>query len=184
MACAMNDNTSPDKDRDYPIDKIARAAEIYGQRSFDNYAQIRSIAEMIRDGFCQWLSPDHQCVFLVPPEGPFNSENYRSAAFSVSGKGYLPLKPISFGLAIRISNDQDFMRLKLTCSKEGDSLFINIEGMRDIRMALPIDDSALTPLFEALYQHIYDFFALSVDEYDNGDYGSTDIGFDIMRISE
>jgi len=166
------------------ITTIAKAAEVYGQRSFDNYAQIRSFAETTRDELCQWLSPDHQCVFLVPPEGAFGAHNYRSAAYSVSGQGYLPLKPISFGLAVRISKEHDFMRLKMECRKEGDVMFVTIEGTRNIRVPLPVDKDALLPLFEVIYTHILEFFTLSVDEYDNGNYGGTDIGFDIMRIDE
>lgn len=168
----------------HPLDAIAKAAELYGNRSFDNYAQIRSIAETIRDEFCAWLSPDEQCVYLVPPEGPFGAQNYRSGAFSVTGKGYLPLKPISFGLAVKISHDKDYMRLKLTCRKEGDSMFISIDKGREIRVPLPTSEKTLAPLFDMIYHHILDFFTHSVDEYDNGDYGSTEIGFDIQRMAE
>ena len=103
---------------------ISAAAKIYGARSFDNYAQIRSIAEQIRDGLCEWLESGKQCVFLVPPQGAFTAQNYRSGAFSVTGKGFLPLEPISFGLAINISGEGDFMRLVLTCRKEGDKMYI------------------------------------------------------------
>jgi len=107
--------------------KIWEAAEVYGMRSFDNYAQIRSVAETLRDLLCAWLHRgDEPCVFLVPPEGPFQAENYQSGAFSVSGKGYLPLKPISFGLAIRISEDKDYMRLQMHCQKEGELMKISI----------------------------------------------------------
>jgi len=178
------DSKGSDSTGENRIDTIAKAAEIYGQRSFDNYAQIRSFAENLRNELCNWLSPNHQCVYLVPPEGPFGAENYRSAAYSVAGQGYLPLKPISFGLAVRISNEQDFMRLKVECRKEGDVMFASIEGARDMRIALPVEKEGLRPLFEQIYTHILEFFTLSVDEYDNGNYGGTDIGFDIMRITE
>lgn len=169
---------------DSRIAKIAVAAEIYGRRSFDNYAQIRSFAETTRDELCAWLSPDHQCVYLVPPEGQFGAKNYRSGAFSVTGQGYLPLKPISFGLAVRISDDDDFMRLKIDCRKEGDVMFASIDGTRNIRVALPLNTEELLPLFQAIYDHIFEFFTLSVDEYDNGNYGGSDIGFDIMKITQ
>jgi len=62
-------------------EEIAEAARIYGERSFDNYAQIRSIAENIRDGLCAYLDPeDGPCVYLVPPQGGFSAQNYRSGA--------------------------------------------------------------------------------------------------------
>jgi len=70
---------------DSRLSRIFEAAETYGARSFDNYAQIRSVAETVRDLLCRWLHKgDEPCVYLVPPEGPFQAENYQSGAFSVS----------------------------------------------------------------------------------------------------
>ena len=63
-------------------------------------------------------------------------------------------------------------------------MFVSIEGGRDSRIPLPVEKEDLIPLFEQIYQHILEFFTLSVDEYDNGNYGGSDIGFDIMRIKE
>ena len=167
------------------LSQIANAAEVYGQRSFDNYAQIRSLAETLRDELCAWLSPDDQCVYLVPPEGPFGAQNYRSGAYSVTGTGYLPLKPISFGLAVKISHDKDFMRLKLTCRKEGEHMYVGIDDTgRELRVDLPASKDSLLALFESIYGHILDYFKDSVDAYDNGEYGSTEIGFDIQRVDE
>ena len=42
------------------LQAIQDAAITYGERSFDNYAQIRSIAETIRDGFCNWLDDKNE----------------------------------------------------------------------------------------------------------------------------
>jgi len=165
-------------------EEIANAARVYGERSFDNYVQIRSIAENIRDGLCAYLDPEGPCVFLVPPQGAFAAHNYRSAAFSVSGKGFLPLEPISFGLAIRISGEGDYMRLVLTCRKEGDRMYINIENNQSYEVDLPVSDDALQGLFESLYQHLLTWFKGRVETYDNGDYGSNDIGFNIYRVEE
>lgn len=167
------------------LTSIYKAAEIYGVRSFDNYAQIRSVGETVRDLLCAWLHEGGApCVFLVPPEGPFQSQNYQSGAFSVSGTGYLPLKPISFGLAIRISQDKDYMRLKLTCQKEGELMKISIADESPISLQLPLDESQLTPLFESIYSHIISFFTHSVEKYDEGAYGTSTIGFDIYRAAE
>lgn len=163
---------------------IEKAAEIYGQRSFDNYAQIRSIAEQIRDGFCAWLDNEEQCVFLVPPQGPFQPQNYRSAAFSVSGKGFLPLEPISFGLGVKISSKGDYMRLILTCRKEGGHMFIMLENATTFDVDLPVDEDDLLSVFEGLYKHLMNWFEGRVEQYDHGNYGSTDIGFDIYRAED
>ena len=166
------------------LDKIIQAAGVYGERSFDNYAQVRSIAERIRDGLCAWLDNKKQCVFLVPPQGPFQAQNYRSAAYSVAGKGFLPLEPISFGLAIRVSDDGDYMRLILTCRKEGKRMHISVEDANEYEVTLPAKNDDLTGFYEYIYKYLTDWFVGRVDQYDNGDYGSNDIGFDIQRVEE
>lgn len=163
------------------LQTLSDAAQIYGQRSFDNYAQVRSIAEQIRDGLCLWLDSSQKCVFLVPPQGPFKSENYGSGAYSVSGKGFLPLEPISFGLAVRISTDDDYMRIVMTARKEGERMFLSLENGEMLSLSLPTQEAELTGLFETLYEHLLHWFTNRVDNYDNGNYGSTDIGFDIQR---
>ncbi len=169
---------------DSKLTQIAKAAEIYGARSFDNYAQIRSVAEKVRDGLCKWLDNETQCVFLVPPQGPFQAQNYRSAAFSVAGKGFLPLEPISFGLAIKVSGEGDYMRLIMTCRKEGGRMFISVEDAATFTLTLPVIDTDLERVFEGLHHHLLEWFTGRVEEYDHGDYGSTDIGFDIQRAED
>lgn len=176
----------PTTDKKTPsrLDEIAAAAKIYGARSFDNYAQIRSVAEAIRDGLCQWLDDGKQCVYLVPPQGPFTAQNYRSAAYSVAGKGFLPLEPISFGLAVNISGDGDYMRLVLTCRKEGNKMFIHLDEGRETDLNLPLQDKELANFFEGITTHLLHWFEGRVDQYDNGSYGNNDIGFDIQRVDE
>ena len=177
-------NTRTSKD-DSRLSEIWTAANRYGGRSFDNYAQIRSLAETLRDLLCVWLHPGEEpCVFLVPPEGPFQAQNYQSGAFSVSGQGYLPLKPISFGLAVRISENKDYMRLQLHCQKAGQLMKISIGKESPISVELPLDESQMTPVFELIHDHILSFFENSVAQYDEGDYGTSAIGFDIFRVAE
>ena len=166
------------------LEQIEKAAEVYGERSFDNYAQIRSVAEQIRDGFCAWLDNEQQCVFLVPPQGEFQAQNYRSAAFSVSGRGFLPLEPISFGLAVKVSQKGDYMRLVLSCRKEGEHMFVQVEANRTYELDLPVSSETLTPFYEELFDHLVTWFSGRVDQYDNGNYGSSDIGFDIQRVED
>jgi len=181
MPKAKSKKNEPAK-RQTHLSEIADAAKIYGQRSFDNYAQIRSIAEAIRDGFCAWLDNEKQCVFLVPPQGPFLAENYRSAAFSVAGQGFLPLEPISFGLAVNISGEGDYMRIVMTCRKEGDRMFIHLDDGEQSILALPVKDKELKLFFGRLHGHLLSWFKDRVDQYDNGHYGGNDIGFDIQRV--
>lgn len=169
---------------DTKLMEIANAASVYGDRSFDNYAQIRSVAEKLRDGFCAWLDNESECVFLVPPQGAFQAQNYRSAAFSVSGKGFLPLEPISFGLAVKVSKEGDYMRLIMTCRKEGARMYVQVEDHSKYTLDLPIEDGDLIPIFEGLHKHLVGWFTDRVENYDHGDYSSTDIGFDIQRVED
>ncbi len=157
---------------------LSEAAHIYGERSFDNYAQIRSLAERISSGLCAYMGHDQQCVFLVPSQ----AQNYGSGAFSVAGKGFLPLEPISFGLGVRVSKSDDFMRLVLTCRKEGNKIFMQIEDKQNFDFDVPFNESDLAACLEGLYQYLLSWFEDRVQQYDHGNYGSTDIGFDIQRI--
>ena len=164
--------------------QISAAANIYGERSFDNYAQIRSLAERIQTGLCAYMEHEQKCVFLVPPQGPFTSQNYGSGAFSVSGKGFLPLEPISFGLGVRVSESGDFMRLVLHCRIEGERIFMQVEENKSYEFPLPLRDDSIDLCMEGLFQHLLHWFTDRVERYDFGNYGSTDIGFDIQRIDE
>ena len=161
---------------------ISEAANTYGARSFDNYAQIRSVAEKLQAGLCAYLAHGKKCVFLVPPQGPFKEQNYGSGAFSVSGKGFLPLEPISFGLGVRVSESGDFLRLVLQCRKEGSRIDVQVEHNKTYELDLPVTETELDIVLEGLYQHILHWFTDRVERYDHGNYGSSDIGFDILRI--
>ena len=162
--------------------QISDAANLYGERSFNNYAQIRSVAEQVRDGLCQYLDSERQCVFLVPPQGAFVSQNYGSASFSVAGKGFLPLEPISFGLAVRVSESGDFMRMVLHCRKEGEHLYMQVEEDKTYDFDLPLSEKELNACLEGLFQYLLHWFKDRVERYDHGSYGSSDIGFDIQRV--
>ena len=82
------------------------------------------------------------------------------------------------------SEDKDYMRLQLHCQKEGQLMKISIGKESPISVELPLDESQMTPLFELIYDHIMGFFQDSVAQYDEGDYGTSAIGFDIYRVVE
>ncbi len=172
----MTDSATPSR-----LSLIQAKAEAYGLRSFDNYAQIRSVAEQIRDGLCEYLDSGQNCVFLVPATGAFGSSDYGSAAFSVSGKGFLPLEPISFGLAIQVSDLGDYMRLVMHCRKEGERIYLQIDEEKKFAFELPFNDADLKTAYEGLYKHLLNWFESRIDHYDHGSYGNSDIGFDIQR---
>jgi len=169
----------PSKSR---FDSLADAAERYGRFSLENYAMIRGIAENIAPGFCRYLGRKKGvCCYLVPPEGPWAPQPYRSGAFSVSGGGFLPLEPISFGLAVRVSNTSDWVRLVLRCAKSGDELDVSIRDGRSFSLPLPVSDTHLHELFDHLHKHLVDWFDDHADRYEHGEYSSQDIGFDFLH---
>jgi hypothetical protein len=163
------------------FDDLADAASRYGALALDNYAQIRSVAENVAIGFCRHLGGPGKCVFLVPPEGAWAPQPYQSGAFSVSGTGFLPLGPISFGLAVKVSRSGDWLRLVLTCSKNGPAMDIGIEGGRHFSLGLPIGEADLTELFVQLEDHLVDWFKEQSDHYEHGAYGSREIGFEFVH---
>ena len=167
-----------------PLSKIQEAAETYGLRSFDNYALTRSVAERIQAGLCEFLDPGQSCVFLVPPQGAFSAKDYGSDAYSVAGKGFLPLEPIAFGLAVQISNLNDYMRVVMQCRKEGDRIYLQIEENLTFDFHMPFNEADLKQAYEEIYKYLLAWFETRIERYDDGRYGGSDIGFDIQRASQ
>jgi len=58
---------------------------------------------------------------------------------------------------------------------------LRLDNGKMLALALPAQEAELATIFETLYEHLLQWFTHRVDNYDNGDYGSTDIGFDIQR---
>jgi|GEM_PF-210640 len=167
-----------------PLTRAEALAEIagdYGDRSFQNYSAARNIAITLRDQFRDYLCSETDCVHLVPPSGKFGAKDYGSAAFSVAGKGFLPLEPISFGLAVKVSGKKDFLRIVITVRREADTFYLTPDTGKPYRVMAPLTDNSFDEVVEGLYAYLVDWFARRIDRYDNGDYGNNDIGFDIIR---
>lgn len=168
-----------------PFSQLIDTAGRYGTLSYQNYSLVRSLAERLRHGFCEYLAADDgACLYLVPPMGPFLPKNHGSGAFSVSGAGYLPLAPISFGLAVRVSRKNDWLRVVFSCAVEGGKLEAHIAGGESFAFELPLDDLQVNNMFEPLYRHIHDWFANRVAQYEQGSYGGRDIGFEIINVAK
>lgn len=163
---------------------LAAAAQRYGDASLDNYALVRSLAEKVSKGFCAYLGSPRRCVYLVPPEGGFSPQDYGSGAFSVSGTGFMPLGAIQFGLAVRVSETGDWIRLVLSAEKEGPDLDVSIVGGRNFAFRLPVDDQRLEDFFEILFDHLTSWFNERADHYEDGRYGGTGIGFEFIHADE
>lgn len=163
------------------FDRLAQAAGRYGEASLDNYALVRSLAERIGTGFCKYLGDDKKCVHLVPPEGPFSPMDHGSGAFSVSGKGFLPLGAIRFGLAVRVSETGDWIRIILSAEKEGPDLDVAILGGESFAFRLPITEDRLQEFYAILFKYLTDWFDDQANHYANGSYGGGPMGFEFTH---
>ncbi len=164
------------------FDELITTVEAYQALAAENYARVRQMAEEIRAGLCDYLdAADGICVRLVPPAGEFQPKDYGDHAFSMPPRGFRPLGPIAFGLAVRVSHGTDWIRVTTQCQKIGDFFILDIQGGESFKLTLPLtkDDSAT--LFEYVYQHVLNWFQSKMDQYQQGEYGTREIGFDFSR---
>ncbi len=165
-------------------DLIATVAH-YQKLATENYDRVRGLAEDLRAGLCAYIgSTDGVCVRLVPPAGQFEPKDYGDQAFSVPPKGFRPLGPILFGLAVRVSRGTDWMRVTMECQKIGETFVARIAGGEEYRLTIPLKENDLEPFFDHIYDHVMEWFTTQIDRYEAGDYGSREIGFDFSREVE
>lgn len=161
------------------FDKLIDTVETYQALAAENYDRIRTLAEEVRSGFCEYLgSGDGTCVHLVPPTGPFEPKAHGDKAFSIPPRGFRLLEPISFGLAVQVSREADWLRLTMQCRKVGDVFKVNIEDGSEYEFRLPLQSADPLPFYEHLYTHILLWFSDRIERYREGDYGTREIGFD------
>ncbi len=161
------------------FEDLLATVERYQVLAAENYDRIRHLAEDLRDGLCDYLgASDGVCVYLVPPAGPFQPKPYGDEAFSIPPRGFRPLGPVAFGLAVRVSRGTAWLRLTLECRKAGDIFTVQIQGGEAYDFALPLSAMDPDPFFGEVYNHIRSWFATRIERYEEGDYGSREIGFD------
>jgi hypothetical protein len=159
-------------------DALVEVAERYKATSAENYGRITELAERIRASFCAWFGAmDGPCVFLVPPQGPFETRPYGDAAFSMPAKGLRPIEAIAFGLAIRVTRAGDWLRLPAVATCLGAEISIEIDGGPEHSFAATPDDVALEAFFAAVRDHVVDMLTAAVQRYQEGEYAGGDIGF-------
>ncbi len=149
----------------------------------ENYTLIRTLADQISEGFEAYMgSTTGECAHLVPPGGAFKPRPYGDKALSIPSFGFRHLEPISFGLAIRVSPGTDWVRLILTCSKLGDKVTVEILGGGKYILSMPLDGNDTESFYEHIYDFVYDRFKDRIERYENGAYGSREIGFDFADM--
>lgn len=161
------------------FDELLETVETYQTLATENYDRIRRLAEELRDGLCVYLgASDGECVHLVPPAGPFQPRPYGDLAFSVPPRGFRPLGPIRFGVAVRVTKGTDWLRITLDCRKAGDTFTVQIEGGSEYSFKLPLAENDPEPFYEQIYSHVRSWFAERIERYRDGDAGTREIGFD------
>lgn len=161
------------------FDELISTVETYQALAAENYARIRSLAEQMRSGLCEYIgSTDGICVQLVPPYGEFQPQAYGDRAFSVPPRGFRPLGPIAFGLAIRVTLAGDWLRVTMECRKVGENFIVHIEDGTEYEFSLPLAEADPLPFYDHVYKHVLLWFSERIERYREGDYATREIGFD------
>ena len=161
------------------LDTLVETVQTYQELATENYDRIRGLAEQIRGGLCDYIGMGEMtCVFLVPPTGPFEPKAHGDAAFSMPPRGFRQLAPISFGLAVRLTRGNDWLRVTLQCRKTGETFIVSIEDGAEYEFRLPLSFENQLPFYDHIYSHILNWFSDQIERYKNGEYGSRVIGFD------
>jgi hypothetical protein len=164
------------------FEELTAVVDRYQKLAAENYDRIRMLAGEVRQGLCDFIAaPDGTCVQLVPPAGPFEPRGYGDQAFSLPPRGFRTLGPISFGLAVRVSKQQDWLRLALTCRKFGEDFIVAIEDGQEYTFTLPLTSGQTKPFFEHIYQHILHWFSDNIEAYTQGDDSGRTMGFDFAE---
>ena len=161
------------------FDQLIAVAEEHQELAAENYNRIRRLAEDLREGLCDWMDArDGVCVRLVPPFGPFQPRVYGDEVFSLPPRGFRPLGPVAFGLALRVSRGTDWIRLTLTAHKIGERFRVEIQGGPSHDFELPISGDKPQAFFEMIFAHVTAFFREGIADYREGEYSQREIGFD------
>lgn len=161
------------------LDKLVEIVDTYQALAAENYDRIRGLAEQIRGGLCDYIGMGEiPCVYLVPPTGHFEPKAHGDAAFSMPPRGFRTLSPVAFGLAVRLSRGNDWLRVTMECRKVGETFFVSIEDGSEYEFKLPLSLEAQLPFYDHIYSHILNWFTDQIERYKNGEYGGRVIGFD------
>ncbi len=161
------------------FEELIAIAEEHQELAAENYARIRRLAEDLRAGLCDWMDArDGICVRLVPPVGPFQPKSYGDEVFSLPPRGFRPLGPIAFGLAMRVSRGTDWIRLTFTAHKIGDRFRVEIQGGPSHDFDLPLSAQNPEPFYALIFFYVTQFFRAGIADYREGEYSQREIGFD------
>lgn len=163
------------------FEELLATVETYQKLAAENYDRIRGLAEDLKDGMCGYMgTKTGVCVHLVPPAGPFKPKAHTDEAFSIPPRGFRPLGPVAFGLAFRVTEGTDWLRVTMQCQKRGDEFIVNILEGEEYTLSLPLSENETEPLYQHIYDHVHDWFADRIEHYKVGD-ATGEIGFDFAE---
>ncbi|MFC6198614.1 hypothetical protein [Ponticaulis profundi] len=166
------------------FDELVETVDAYQARAAENYDRIRKLAVDLKEGFCAYLgTKDGVCVHLVPPVGQFKPMTDLERAFSIPSRGFRPLGPVFFGLAVRVTHGTDWIRLTMRCHKLGEKFTLHIDEGPSYTFQLPLADHDPTEFYELLFHHVRAQFTEAIDHYDRGT-DARSIGFDFSESEE
>lgn len=167
------------------FEDLLATVETYQDLASENYDRIRRLAEELRDGLCAFMgASDGVCVHLVTPAGPFEPRAYGDEAFSVAPRGFRPLGPVQFGVAIRVTKGTDWLRVTFECRKVGETFQVIMEGGREYTFTLPLSENDPQAFYEEIFDHVKGWFSMRIERYRDGDSGTREIGFDFARAKK
>ncbi len=163
------------------FDELLETVDAYQALAAENYDRVRRLAESLKDGMCDFMgSKTGVCVHLVPPAGPFKPKAHSDEAFSMPPRGFRPLVPVAFGLAFRVSEGTDWLRVTFQCQKLGEKFIVNILDGDKYTLTLPLADNDTQPFYQHIFDHVHDSFKDRIEHYNNGDFAG-EIGFDFAE---
>ena len=159
------------------FEELVETVADYQKRAGEHYDRVRGLAENLRQGFCEYLgSGMGTCVHLVPPAGAFKPTTDLNTAFSIPARGFRPLGPIAFGMAVRVSKGTDWIRVVMVCYKRGEKFTVEIDAGPSYTFGLPLADNSTDEFYDILYAHISGQFTEAITRYDRGN-DARSIGF-------
>jgi len=162
------------------FEKLQEAIRTYGAAAFENLMRCKGFGEAVIAGFPDYIGCSRECVYPVPPAGPFDPrKDYGEDAFSYAHRPVIALEPVQFGIALTVQNFEDsgalWLRTAIAVEVTGNSFDVYVAQQPVVRA--PLDyEGGLEPVFEAIYQEFLNTFKLQILEFKDERF-ETGIGF-------
>ena len=166
------------------FEDLLETVKEYQLRAAENYERIRQLASDLKDGFCAYLgSSKGVCVHLVPPTGAFKPQTDLDTTFSIPPRGFRPLGPVLFGLAVRVTEGTEWIRVVVHCHKQGENFTVHVDDGPSYTFKLPLADNDPQEFYDILYAYIRAQFSEAIERYDRGT-DARSIGFDFSEADD